>query len=145
MYSEAKTSLMQSVTISINSVKLNVSKSNYNNVTRRCRQFSHYVSLRFVCADVKSGRFRTLMAKFVCIYKSLVTSTTGIVQILCCVCATLAHTKHARNFRNTLYYFDFSLEQWLFSGLKIRVSLVRFRDWPPNTQKPPSGGFCFLS
>ena len=128
---------MQSVTASVGSVTTNVSRSKSSNGTRRCQQFSPYVAARFAPADTKSGLIRGVLTNLWCKNKSLVTPTTDIVKILCSICATSAHTRNAENFRNTLYCFDFSLEQWLFSVLKIRVSLVRFRDWPPVIPRTP--------
>ena len=128
---------MQSVTANVNSVITNVSRRKFSNVTRRCQQFSLYVASRLYCVDANSACFRWVLTKSVCVCKSTATPMTDIVKILTCVFATFAHTNYACNFRNTLYLFDKQFLLWLFSVLKIRVSLVRFRDWPPVQCKTP--------
>ena len=136
---------MQNVTGNVSSVTRSVRRNKFSSATRRCQQFRFNAVSRSTADDAKPPRFRGVMTNLRCKNKSTATPTTGIVKIYPCVSATFAHTRHAGNFSVTLQNFDFSLEQWFRSVLKIRVSLVRFRDWPPNTQKPPSGGFCFLS
>lgn len=54
-----------------------------------------------------------------------------------CVYATSAHTNYAGNLLFALQNVDYSLESKGLTALKIRVSLVRFRDWPPGCTKTP--------
>jgi hypothetical protein len=104
---------MQSVTGNVNTVTTNVSRRKFSNVTRRCQQFSLYVASRSARSVNDTAIFNP------------------------CVSATFAHTNYAGNFRNTLYLFEKQFLLWLFSVLKIRVSLVRFRDWPPVIPRTP--------
>ena len=137
MYSEAKTNSMQNVSANVGSVTTNVSRNKFNNATQRCQQFNLHVALRSANADTNSGRIRGVLTNLWCKNKSLATPTTGIVKILSNVCATSAHTRHAKNFPCTLHNFDLQFLLWSRSVLKIRVSVVRFRDWPPVLLRTP--------
>ena len=125
---------MQNVTGNVSSVTRSVSRNKFSSATRRCQQFRFNAALRSTADDAKTPRFRGVMTNLWCKNKSTATSTTGIVKMLCNFYATSAHTKHAGNFSVTLYCFDLQFKKWLFSVLKIRVSVVRFRDWPPVIQ-----------
>ena len=134
---------MQNVTGNVSSVTASESRNKFSNATRRCHQFRRYATSRTTTDDAKTRQFRWFLTNLWRKNKLPATSTTDIVKILCNVCATSAHTQYAECFRKTLYCFENVCEVVSSCVLKIRVSLVRFRDWPPNTQKPPSGGFCF--
>ena len=128
---------MQNVTGNVSSVTTSVSRKKFSSATKRCHQFRSNAASRSTTDDAKTHQIRGVMTNLWCKKKSTATSTTGIAKILCNFYATSAHTSYAENFACTLQHFVLQFLLWFISVLKIRVSLVRFRDWPPGCIKTP--------
>ena len=116
-----------------NSVKTNAGKSNYDNAKDLRSVIVLLRKMRLVNA-LKHAENAGFMAKNIVFYKTVERRVRGIVKILYgmnfCYNAN-ATLIHAHHFLKTLLLLVLMPLLWLFSVLKIRVSVVRFRPRPP--------------
>ena len=116
-----------------NSVKTNAGKSNYDNAKDLRSVIVLLRKMRLVNA-LKHAENAGFMAKNIVFYKTVARRVRGIVKILYgmnfCYNAN-ATLIHAHHFLKTLLVLVLMPLLWSFSVLKIRVSAVQFRPWPP--------------